>query len=149
MKFSPFALYTYSALVLLITTGCKEEVPQSYTEAELIEIMGKQQDAWNNADIEGFMAWYENSGSLRFISSQGLMRGHQALKERYESAYPDPKTMGKLVFDVKEIIPLGEQHAYVIGSWTLLREDDHPEGYFTLLFSKTKDGWRIISDHTS
>ncbi len=149
MKYNPLVLFTILATVFLTIAGCKEEVPQSYTEAELIEIMGKQQDAWNNADIEGFMAWYENSENIRFISSQGLMHGHQSLKERYQSAYPDAKSMGKLVFDVKEIIPIGTDHAYIIGAWSLRRESDNPGGYFTLLFHKTQEGWRIISDHTS
>ncbi|MBC7654071.1 MAG: DUF4440 domain-containing protein, partial [Oligoflexus sp.] len=40
-------------------------------------------------------------------------------------------------------------HALVLGSWHLKREKDEPQGYFTLLVEKFKDGWKVVVDHTS
>jgi hypothetical protein len=139
-------LLSFAALTM---GGCDEEIPVEYIDSEITAMLEKQQDAWNHGDVDGFMLYYENSETMRFISSQGMMLGHKNLKERYKNSYPDPETMGKLLFEILEIIPVGKENAYVIGKWTLIRESDQPGGYFTLLFAKTTEGWRIISDHTS
>ncbi len=143
---SPLTLICVAALLLM---SCSEEVPNEYLESELSAILEKQQDAWNHGDVDSFMQYYDHAETMRFISSQGLMLGYQNLKDRYKNSYPDQESMGKLVFETLEILPVGKDHAYVIGKWTLIRESDQPGGYFTLLFAKTTDGWRIISDHTS
>ena len=37
----------------------------------------------------------------------------------------------------------------VIGRWHLQRSNDQPHGRFTLIFRNSKQGWRILHDHTS
>ena len=56
--------------------------------------------------------------------------------------------MGELNFSDIAVKPLGKDYAFVIGKWKLTREKDAPNGNFTLVFKKLKEGWRIISDHT-
>jgi ketosteroid isomerase-like protein len=48
-----------------------------------------------------------------------------------------------------EITPLGKDAAVVAGRWHLQRAKDEPHGRFTLVFRKTKEGWKIVHDHTS
>jgi ketosteroid isomerase-like protein len=57
--------------------------------------------------------------------------------------------MGVLSFSNVEITPVSADAAVVLGRWQLKRAQDQPHGYFTLIFRKTTEGWRIVHDHTS
>ena len=56
--------------------------------------------------------------------------------------------MGWLTFSDLEITELTPTAAVVFGHWRLDRAGDAPGALFTLLFRRTKAGWRIV-DHTS
>ena len=50
---------------------------------EVAEIMTSQLESWNASDLVGFMMGYWEHGSLMFIGSTGLTRGHRATLDRY------------------------------------------------------------------
>jgi hypothetical protein len=110
--------------------------------------MRAQELAWNNADIRGFMKYYWNSDSLKFIGSKGITYGWQKTYDNYIKGYPNKEAMGVLIFTIKEITQLSKTSIYVIGQWELKKEKP-TGGYFTLLWKKIKGQWVIVSDHTS
>lgn len=112
-------------------------------------VMDAQVAAWNRGDIEGYMDGYERSGETTFVSGDTLTRGWQVVLERYKKSYDSREKMGQLAFSDLEIKPVDKDSAVVIGRWQLTRAKDTPHGRFTLIFRKTKAGWRIIHDHTS
>ena len=128
-----------------LITGCTT-ISQ---EQEIRNVLQEQQNAWNAGDIKTFMQGYLNSDSLRFVGSGGEVRGWQPTLERYSAAYPDRQSMGVLSFDLREIRMLDSRHAMIFGAYTLERDGDRPSGLFTLIAERTRDGWRIIHDHTS
>jgi ketosteroid isomerase-like protein len=111
--------------------------------------MNEQTAAWNRGDIPGFMRGYWNSDKLVFVGSSGVTRGWQPTLDRYKKSYETREKMGTLAFSDLEIEVLSKDAAVVLGSWSLARATDNPNGKFTLIFRKFKDGWRIIHDHTS
>lgn len=125
-------------------TGERDEA-----ESALRSLLQAQADAWNRGDIEGFMAGYWKSDRTVFASSSGVLRGWQALLERYRRNYPNRQAMGKLTFSDLEITALGPDAAVILGHWQLEREQDRPGGVFTLVARRFPEGWRIIHDHTS
>lgn len=118
-------------------------------EKEIRNVLETQRKAWNRGDIPTFMQGYWKSDSLMFVGSKGPTYGWTKTLENYQKSYPDKAAMGILTFDVKEIKILDETHAFVLGAWHLQREKDEPQGFFTLLFQKFGDKWKIIVDHTS
>ncbi len=68
MKYLPLFL-------ALFLVSCGSEPTRSDLEYDhkmkILQIMEDQEQAWNNADIEGFMKAYERSDSLLFIGSSG------------------------------------------------------------------------------
>lgn len=84
-----------------------------------------------------------------FVGSKGPNYGWQKTLENYQKNYPDKAAMGILTFDVKEVRMLDKTHAFVLGAWHLQRAKDAPHGFFTLLFQKFGNEWKIIVDHTS
>lgn len=119
-------------------------------KAEIESILNKQQNSWNEGDIEAFMEYYWKSPELKFIGKNGVVKGWNATKERYLKSYPDKATMGTLKFEVLEVDFHTKKAAWVLGKWHLTRpEKGDIGGYFTLIFKKINNKWHIVSDHTS
>ena len=116
---------------------------------EILKVMTEQQTAWNNGNIDGYMQGYWKNDSLLFIGSKGPTYGWQKTLDNYKKSYPNKEKMGILEFSDIQVKILGKKHAYVFGKWKLVRTNDSPNGIYTLIFEKFKDGWKIISDHTN
>ena len=116
---------------------------------EILKVMTEQQTAWNNGNIDGYMQGYWKNDSLLFIGSKGPTYGWQKTLDNYKKSYPNKEKMGILEFSDVQVKILGKKHAYVFGKWKLVRTNDSPNGIYTLIFEKFKDGWKIISDHTN
>jgi uncharacterized protein (TIGR02246 family) len=112
-------------------------------------VLNEQVEAWNKGDLDGFMKGYAKSDDTTFVSGDSITRGWQTVLDRYKKSYSSREKMGTLAFSELEIKPLNNDSAVVNGRWQLTRASDTPHGRFTLVFRKTKDGWRIIHDHTS
>jgi hypothetical protein len=95
------------------------------------------------------MVGYWNNDSLVFIGKSGPTYGYKNTLANYKKSYPDTSYMGKLHFDIVSIKPLGKNYFFVIGKWFLQRTVGDVNGIYTLVFKKTKTGWKIISDHSS
>jgi beta-aspartyl-peptidase (threonine type) len=157
---SRFVLYFFSSLcclpILLLATADQahaQDVSGSYgNDAKAIErVLRVQQEAWNRHDLEGFMAGYWNSPELTFFSGAKEHDGWQATMDRYLATYGSPgHEMGKLEFSGLRVVVLGQDSAFVRGSWKLTMSDGKtPHGLFTLVFRKFPEGWKIVHDHTS
>lgn len=116
---------------------------------EILNVLHEQQICWNNGDLDGFMKGYWKSDSLLFIGSKGPTYGWQKTLENYKKSYPSKDKMGILEFSDVNVKMLGKKHAYVFGKWKLIRQNDSPNGIYTLTFQKFREGWKIISDHTN
>lgn len=140
------------ALVVLVA-GCAGTVAwcsePAAPEVEIRALLDDQVAAWNRGDVEAFMQGYAKSPPPTFSGANGVLRGWDAVLERYRSRYPDRAAMGRLVFSALEITLLGPDAALVLGHWQLERAQDRPGGVFTLVLRKLPEGWRIIHDHTS
>lgn len=131
--------------------------------AAIVAVLHAQQDAWNRGDLEGFLRGYERSPDLLFTSGGKVRRGFDATRARYRARYlgqtagpgrpDDPSAtankMGTLELEVRDVRGLGRDGAIVIGRWRLRDTPEAGAGVFSLAFLRTRDGWRIVHDHTS
>ena len=122
---------------------------ESRTVAAVRAVIDAQCEAWNRGDVAGYMDGYARSPNTVFVSGDEVTRGWQTVLDRYKKNYDSREKMGTLSFSVLEIRPMGTQTVIALGSWRLRRANDEPHGKFTLIFRKTKQGWRIVHDHTS
>jgi ketosteroid isomerase-like protein len=146
------------SLVLLIgQLGVAKTAPVSKSDdevkasLEVTRVLGAQVNAWNNHDLEAFMAGYWKSPELTFFSGATERHGWQETMDRYKATYQSPgHEMGKLDFSDLRVETLGGDAAFVRGAWHLTMSDGKtPHGLFTLVFRKFPDGWKIVHDHTS
>jgi len=119
------------------------------SEATIRAVLDAQRDAWNRGDIEGYMDGYDRSPNTEFVGGDNISRGWQTVLDRYQKNYNSREKMGMLTFSDLEITMVSKDAALVLGRWRLKRANDEPHGTFTLLFRKTKAGWKIVHDHSS
>jgi ketosteroid isomerase-like protein len=112
-------------------------------------VLDAQAAAWNRGELEGYMDGYDRSNNTEFVGGDTITRGWQTVLDRYRRNYNSREKMGVLTFSELEISILSKDAALVLGRWHLKRASDEPHGTFTLLFRKTKAGWRIVHDHSS
>jgi uncharacterized protein (TIGR02246 family) len=120
-------------------------------ETAIRKVIDNQQAAWNRGDVRAFMEGYARRDDVVFVG-KAVTRGWQAVLDRYLQAYSSAAQMGRLRFSQIEVRQLGPAHALVLGRFDLERTGaggGNTGGWFTLIFEKTKEGWRIIADHTS
>lgn len=145
----------YSLKYLLISASlffaCQQQtkINESAIKQQVISVIKKSEQDWNEGSIESFMESYLRSDSLRFASGGSINYGWQPVLERYKQRYQNKAAMGHLTFSELHITVISADAALVFGRYTLERENDEPTGLFTLLFRKTADGWLIVHDHTS
>jgi hypothetical protein len=131
-------------------------------EAVVTEVSGlieAQVAAWNQGDLEGFTALYDEA--CTFLSPTGLTEGRAGVLERYRTRYPDRAAMGELAIELIELRPatltveslLGVVRAEhiagvaVAGRWSLAWPDRPAASGLTLIiFRRTPQGWRIVQD---
>jgi ketosteroid isomerase-like protein len=136
-------------IVLLLLLYSSLLFAQSKQEKEIRAILTLQQDAWNKADLPGFMAHYWQNDSLQFVSKKGIKKGWKAVYDGYQKNYAAKNEMGVLTFHILSVEACSKIDAIVVGSWKVQNTSGSSEGYFTLWFKKIKDKWVIVLDHTS
>ena len=136
-------------LPLLVAAQIPSKRKTSRSIASIRAVLEAQSAAWNRGDIEVYMDGYARTEDTVFISGDNVTRGWQTVLDRYKKAYDSREKMGTLTFSDLEYKLIGYDTALVIGRWHLKRTNDEPHGRFTLIFKRTKQGWRIIHDHTS
>ena len=118
---------------------------------QVLENMRTQEESWNKGDVRGFMNYYWNSDSLKFIGSKGITYGWQKTLDNYIKGYPTKEAMGILTFTILEATQLSETNIYVIGKWELKKDtsassvSNKPSGgHFTLLWKKINFTFRFF-----
>lgn len=133
------------AAVTVLLAACQD--PQVAPLDEIEHVLQDQAAAWNAGDIETFVSYYDPEAT--FLSSGGLVRGRQAVLERYRRAYPAGQ-MGRLSFSDLEGTMLSPESALLLGRYALAYEDGRSAtGRFSLVFRQNEHGWTIFHDHTS
>lgn len=145
-----FAILFLATSAILPSIAAQTANPQTQ-QAAIRKVLEAQVEAWNNHDLEAFMAGYWNSPTLTFFSGAKETQGWQSTLERYRKNYQSGNAeMGRLEFSDLQVEMLGPHSAFVRGKFLLhLSNGKQPHGLFTLIFREFPEGWRIIHDHSS
>lgn len=144
-------LIAATAILLLAACASSSVSPSARTsdEAAILALLEAQDVAWNEGDIEGFMAGYLRSPDLRFASGGNITRGWDETLARYKARYGTGAEMGTLTTSDHEIEILSADAAIAHGKWQLDWQGKQPWGLYTLVLRKTDGAWRIVSDTTT
>lgn len=140
-------------VVVLLAVGfgrVSATAPQSASAdpGGLTQLLQSTAVAWNRGDLDAFVAPYADEAT--YMTATGPI-GRDAIKARYASKYfTGGKPDQQVRFDQVVVRPLGEGHALMTGRFTLSGGGQPDKsGWFSLVWTRTSSGWRILHDHSS
>lgn len=116
-------------------------------EREVKDLLVVQANDWNEGDLEGFVAVYEDDAV--FLAPSGLKRGREEIFRRYVERYrSDGKQMGTLTLDPFDVRVAKDGNAASVAlRWTLKWKNDESADGLSLITLRRHDGqWRIHQD---
>jgi uncharacterized protein (TIGR02246 family) len=117
-------------------------------EAEIRATLESTAAGWNSGDLAQYLAAYTDSATE--MLSTGPAGGKSAIeKTMREGFWKTGRPVQKLRYENLEVRMLGRDHALVTGRF-ILSGADKPDrtGWFTTVWQRTKDGWKMIHDHS-
>lgn len=171
------------ACALLLLTGCwiqhsptgdgSDDNGATFRQ-QVREMLWASAEAWNRGDLDAFMADYERAPSTTYIGGPGLVRGFDAIRERYAPLFGAGAERDSLRFELLETRLLGQRHGLAVIRYVLFRPaadtasspadtaDTSPQeatvdaerpvtstGLVTLVLVRVEGDWHIIHDQSA
>ncbi len=130
-------------------SGPVEPVPGRRPENVIRATLAAQAAAWNEGNLDAFMATYWKSDDLKFVSGIDVTKGWSATMKRYRERYADDSGLGWLGFDRVEVTMTTDDVAVVTGRFTHSKGEQATSGVFSMVMRRLNGVWRIVHDHTS
>jgi ketosteroid isomerase-like protein len=138
-------LLFFSALSIQIKAQNKPDAHPK--EAAIILAMKNSEKDWNNGNLDNFMKMYTDSSTM--MMPTGTV-GLAAIRSLYETKYFNGKLPKQnLYYDELKVTLLGDNYALLTGKFTLSGNNlPTRSGRYSLVMVYTKDGWKILHDHS-
>jgi uncharacterized protein (TIGR02246 family) len=150
-------LLSLAAALIAAAGGCAPApaapapVPAGWAadEARIRASLQESSDAWNRGDLPGHLALYVDS--VTFMTRTGPRPGVDAVEEAFSRTYwRDGRPRQALGFSEVVVRPLGPGAALQTGRFVLSGGGEAEQsGWFTLVWVRTPEGWRVVHDHSS
>lgn len=136
------------AFVFIFTLYAGAQNSAASKETAIVTAMKDSENDWNKGDLDSFMKMY--TGTSTMMMPAGPV-GLSAIRNLYQDHYFNGKTPKQhLYYDEMKVTLLGENYALLTGKFTL-SGNNLPErsGRYSLVMVLTKEGWKILHDHSS
>jgi len=149
---SPYRL----ALLTLLLAGCASRprpvaiMDPGRIPTDFRDQLDRSAEAWNRGDLDGFMEDYARDSMTTYISGPTLVRGYEAIRQRYAPAFAPGARRDSLRFERFLVRPINDRFALVSARFILYRNGTTTaSGPFTLLMERRTEGWKIVYDHSA
>ncbi len=142
-------ILTALAFVCLFSAGVFCQTTKKGTpEQQIRAVFDLTMHGWNNGILSEYLAAYvpEATEMLSTGPAGGVDRIEKTMKEGF---WITGRPLQQLRYESIVVRMLGKDHALVTGQY-ILSGADRPDrkGWFTTVWKKTKNGWRMIHDHS-
>ena len=135
-------------LVLVCAVGASTVFGQSKDERAIRAALESTAEGWNKGDLNQYLAVYVKEATE--MRSTGPAGGVEAIEQTMKGGFwKTGKPLQTLRYESVVVRMLGNKNALVTGQF-ILSGAERPDrtGWFTTVWTKTKDGWRMIHDHS-
>lgn len=143
----------FSAFVLSVATGCTLQVGEDEgtgLEASVAAMLESSASAWNEGDLDGFMATYADAATTSFMTLEGPVYGTEQIRAGYAPAFEPGAPRDSARFEDLTVRQLPPLIGLATARYVLYQgEQVTSTGWFTLVLRRVGDGWRVIHDHSS
>ncbi|MBS1529990.1 MAG: nuclear transport factor 2 family protein [Bacteroidetes bacterium] len=126
----------------------KAQNTASDAPAAIISAMKNSESDWNKGNLDNYMKMYTDSSTMMYPTGPV---GLSSIRDLYQNKYFNGKMPKQsLYYSEMKVTMLGENYALLTGKFTL-KGGNLPErsGRYSLVMVLTKDGWKILHDHSS
>ena len=117
-------------------------------QAQIVAELNKTADGWNQGDLSKYLAVY--IPEAKEMTKDGPKGGVEHIEQTMRGGFwRSGKPEQVLRYESVEVRMLGKKNALVTGQF-ILSGNGKPDrkGWFTTVWEKTKNGWRMIHDHS-
>jgi uncharacterized protein (TIGR02246 family) len=158
--FNPYTLFSMRKLsslllaALLVAAMAYAVVGYSFgsdkrkDEAQIRAILDSTAAGWNQGNLQQYLAAYTDSATE--MLSDGPKGGRDAIEQTMRNGFwKTGRPLQNLRYEHIEVRMLGKANALVTGQY-VLSGGGRPDrtGWFTTVWTRTKEGWRMIHDHS-
>jgi uncharacterized protein (TIGR02246 family) len=103
---------------------------------------------WNRGELAAYLAMYTADASE--MGANGVEHGRDRIeKTMREGFWRTGRPLQELRYEQVEVRMLGADHALVTGEFVLTGGNRlRRTGWFTTVWARTADGWKMIHDHS-
>lgn len=117
-------------------------------KAAIVAALNSTADGWNAGDLSKYLAVYVPVAQE--MTSEGPKGGVEHIEQTMKNGFwKTGRPLQVLRYESVVVTMLGKKNALVTGQYVLSgagRPDR--KGWFTTVWVKTKDGWRMMHDHS-
>jgi len=138
-------------LLLLAASACvhvKVQQSPATAETEIRARLDSTAMGWNLGDLAAYLAAYTPDASE--MLPDGVAHGRDRIEQTMRQGFwKSGRTLQQLHYEHVEVRMLGDDNALVTGQYVLTGAG-RPQrtGWFTTVWARTSDGWRMIHDHS-
>jgi uncharacterized protein (TIGR02246 family) len=121
--------------------------PES-AEAQIRAALNSTADGWNKGDLGQYLAVYTESATE--MGPNGPRGGVKVIEQTMRGGFwKTGRPLQQLRYEHVDVRMLGKENALVTGQY-VLTGGDRPDrtGWFTTVWTRTRQGWRMIHDHS-
>lgn len=141
-------LATLLAIAAYTATGQSSKKNQGKDEAQIRAILDSTAAGWNQGNLQQYLAAYTDTATE--MGRNGPEGGRSAIERTMrEGFWKMGRPLQNLRYEHVDVRMLGKDYALATGQY-VLSGADRPErtGWFTTVWARTKEGWRMIHDHS-
>jgi uncharacterized protein (TIGR02246 family) len=141
----------FPLLLLLAAGACVHVTVQRSAATPETEIRARLDSTalgWNRGELAMYLAAYTPDASE--MLADGVAHGRDRIEQTMKQGFwRTGRPLQQLHYEHVEVRMLGDDHALVTGQFVLTGADRPPRtGWFTSVWARTGDGWRMIHDHS-
>jgi uncharacterized protein (TIGR02246 family) len=117
-------------------------------EAQIRAVLESTAAGWNEGNLEKYLAAYTETATE--MLSDGPKGGRSVIEQTMRNGFwKTGRPLQNLRYEHIEVRMLGKNNALVTGQF-ILSGGGRPDrsGWFTTVWERTKEGWRMIHDHS-
>ena len=121
--------------------------PES-AEAQIRAALNSTADGWNKGDLAQYLAVYTKTATE--MGPNGPRGGVEVIEQTMRNGFwKTGRPLQQLRYEHVDVRMLGKEHALVTGQY-VLTGGGRPDrtGWFTTVWTRTSQGWRMIHDHS-
>ncbi|HEY0320338.1 MAG TPA: nuclear transport factor 2 family protein [Pyrinomonadaceae bacterium] len=137
-----------SVIMVYAVVGYSSISDKRKDEAQIRAILDSTSAGWNQGKLEQYLAAYTDTATE--MGPNGPRGGRSVIEQTMRGGFwKTGRPLQSLRYEHVDVRMLGKDNALVTGQY-VLSGGGKPDrtGWFTTIWTRTKEGWRMIHDHS-